>query len=75
MNLKTVKAFVIISFSLALGACAIGGTVGGNGTAGGGNVNVGPINADVTPCVNLPGSTSGNCKNQGNSQGSGGTQK
>lgn len=50
--------------SITIGGCATGGTAMGNGNAGGGNVSVGPINADVTPCVNMPGASSGNCKTE-----------
>jgi hypothetical protein len=38
--------------SLALGACAATGTIGGDGHASGT-----PINADTTPCEDTPGST------------------
>jgi hypothetical protein len=69
------KSMIYITFTLAVVAsfagCATGGTVAGNGNATGGNVSVGPINADVTPCINLPGSTSRDCKTQGNGSSGG----
>jgi len=54
--------------SVAVGGCANGGTAMGNGNAGGGNVSIGPMNADVTPCVNMPGASSGNCKTEATKQ-------
>lgn len=68
--MKAIRLKIIVAafISVWLSGCATGGSVAGNGTASGGSVNVGPINADITPCVNMPGATSGNCKNQGNGQ-------
>lgn len=63
---KTVIESVVLALTLV--ACATGETAGGDGNAGRGNVSVGPTNAGVTPCVNMPGSTSGDCQIQGDGQ-------
>ncbi len=59
--MKTKYLLFSFFFLIVIYGCATGGKVGGDGTATGGTVEVGDI--DVSPCVNLTGSTStGDCK-------------
>lgn len=67
------RLLTLTALTAILAACASGGIVGRDGNASGGSVSVGPINADVTPCVNMPGASSRDCKTQ--ASGSSGTSK